>query len=145
MRAEELLREPQRITKSIRMLSAEIEHVRSSLMPGGINYELDRIQGGFSGDRFAEAMAKIDALEREASALADKYYQLRCKTIPGMLDAITDQDGRDIIRLHDVLGLPMDIVADALYRSRSGLYMIRQKALSEMDACLDSMDSNNVI
>lgn len=144
MRAEEILQEPRRIEWRIRTISAEIEQARCSLLPGGINYELDRIQGGTSGDRYAEVMGKIDALDRKASKLLERRAKLLNEVIPRLL-ALCDEETATVLLLHDVQGIPMETLSYKRYRSRTNLYGLRKAGLVLIQQTLDSMNGDNVV
>lgn len=144
MRAEEILQEPRHIEWLIKTISAEIELARCSLLPGGINYELDKIQGGAGGDRYADVMAKIDALEQKAKRLEEKRARLLDEVIPRLV-ALCDDETARILILHDVKGIPMEELSLKHYRSRSNLYELRRVGLVVIQTTLDGLNGECVI
>ena len=136
MTALEALREPKRIEKKMGEVMKQIEEARSRLMPGGIDYELDRVQTT-PRDRYAEVMGEIDDLERKLDDLADQREKSR-KRVLLLLDQVTDKDTRIIINLHDVLEFSMDDITEVVFMSRSKCYDLRSQGLQEIS--LDGLD-----
>lgn len=138
MTALEALREPKRIEKKMGEVMKQIEEARLRLMPGGIDYELDRVQTT-PRDRFAEVMGEIDDLERKLDDLADQREKSR-KRVLLLLDQVTDKDTRIIINLHDVLEFSMDDITEVVFMSRSKCYDLRSQGLQEIS--LDDLDGD---
>lgn len=132
MRVEEELRMPREIEKRIRVNLARIEQIRGSLLPGGYDYERDRVQGGMPGDRYAAAMGRISELEERIRQLEEKKYWYESVRIPLLLDQVFDPEAREIIHLHDVLMIPMSKTAEILYLSRATAYRLRETGLADI-------------
>lgn len=132
MRAEEELRMPREIEKRIRVHLARIEQIRGSLLPGGIAYDMDRVQVGFPGDRYAQAMGRISEIEERIKKLEEKKEWYEAVRIPLLLDQVFDPEARTVIHLHDVLSLPMSQTAEILYLSRATAYRLRETGLADI-------------
>lgn len=132
MRAEEELRMPREIEKRIRVQLTRIEQIRGSLLPGGYDYERDKVQGGFPGDKYALAMGKIAEIEERIKTLEEKKEWYENVRIPLLLDQIFDPEARTVIQLHDVMRLSMAETAEILYMSRATAYRIRENGLADI-------------
>lgn len=132
MKPEDELQMPHVIDKRIRFQLARIEYIRSSLLPGGIAYDMDRVQGGYPGDRYAQAMARISEIEENIRKLEEKKEWYENVRIPLLLDQIFDPEARTIIQLHDVMRLSMAETAEILYMSRATAYRIRENGLADI-------------
>lgn len=132
MKPEDELQMPHVIDKRIRFQLARIEYIRSSLLPGGIAYDMDRVQGGYPGDRYAQAMARISEIEDNIRKLEEKKEWYENVRIPLLLDQIFDPEARTVIQLHDVMRLSMAETAEILYMSRATAYRIRENGLADI-------------
>lgn len=132
MKPEDELQMPHVIDKRIRFQLARIEYIRSSLLPGGIAYDMDRVQVGFPGDRYAQAMARISEIEDNIRKLEEKKEWYENVRIPLLLDQVFDPEARTVIHLHDVLSLPMNQTAEILYLSRATAYRLRETGLADI-------------
>ena len=132
MKPEDELQMPHVIDKRIRFQLARIEYIRSSLLPGGIAYDMDRVQGGYPGDRYAQAMARISEIEDNIRKLEEKKEWYENVRIPLLLDQIFDPEARTVIQLHDVMRLSMAETAEILYMSRATAYRIRENGLNDI-------------
>lgn len=132
MKPEDELQMPHVIDKRIRFQLARIEYIRSSLLPGGIAYDMDRVQGGYPGDRYAQAMARISEIEGNIRKLEEKKEWYENVRIPLLLDQIFDPEARTVIQLHDVMRLSMAETAEILYMSRATAYRIRENGLNDI-------------
>ena len=147
MTALDALKEPKRLERQIFAVMQQIDEEHAKLMPGGLNYEVDRVQTT-PRDRFADVMARIDELETQMDELMKRLDKSRERVLL-LLDQVKDKDARIILNLHDVIGLPMDAVAEGLYMSRALCYIVRNKALNEIDLAelddLDTLDSGSEV
>lgn len=132
MKPEDELQMPHVIDKRIRFQLARIEYIRSSLLPGGIAYDMDRVQGGYPGDRYAQAMARISETEDNIRKLEEKKEWYENVRIPLLLDQIFDPEARTVIQLHDVMRLSMAETAEILYMSRATAYRVRENGLNDI-------------
>ena len=69
MRVEDIFNEPGRIAGQMRELAAEIGQLRLSLLPGGLDYSLERVQGGSGSDRVEEILDRIREREERLEVL----------------------------------------------------------------------------
>lgn len=132
MRVEEELRMPREIEKRIRVQLTRIEQIRGSLLPGGYDYERDKVQGGFPGDKYALAMGKITEIEERIRTLEEKKEWYENVRIPLLLDQVFDPEAKTVIYLYDVLMIPMNQTAEILYLSRATAYRLRGKGLADI-------------
>lgn len=132
MKPEDELQMPHVIDKRIRFQLARIEYIRSGLLPGGIAYDMDRVQVGFPGDRYAQAMGRISEIEERIKKLEEKKEWYETVRIPLLLDQVFDPEARTVIHLHDVLSIPMNQTAEILYLSRATAYRLRETGLADI-------------
>lgn len=145
MRAEELLREPERIERKILILAREIDRIRQGLYPGGVDYALDRVQGGEGVDRYPAAVDRIIARENRIRELNSRRLWLVEALIPWLLSQIQDELTRDIIELH-YCGEPMTMeqIADKVHVARRTVFRKRDAGLEDLQKILDSLDSAKI-
>ena len=132
MKPEDELQMPYVIDKRIRFQLARIEYIRSSLLPGGIAYDTDKVQGGYPGDRYAAAMGRISEIEDRIKKLEEKKKWYEDIRIPLLLDQVFDPEARNVLQLHDVMRLSMMETAEILYMSRATAYRIRESGLNDI-------------
>lgn len=100
MSTESIFNEPGRIAGQMRELAAEIGQLRLSLLPGGLDYSMERVQGGSGSDRVEEILDRIREREERLEALdARRKWLLRVK-LPELLKYIRDPEGRQIVSLY---------------------------------------------
>ena len=137
MRAEEELKTPHSINKRIRVQLARIDQIRLSLLPGGMNYDLDRVQGGFPGDRYAEAMGRISEIEERIKKLEEKKRYYETERIPLLLSQVFKPDAVSVLELHILQRMSMQRTADALYMSRSTANRLMKDGLKDIQGYLE--------
>ena len=137
MRAEIELRMPYYIDKQIRNHLARIDYIRSSLLPGGIAYDLDRVQGGFPGDRYANAMGRISEIEAVITKLEQKKDWYENIRIPLLLEQVKKTDAADVLLYHIVMRMPMWMAANKVIVSRSTANRLMREGLQDIQEYLD--------
>lgn len=142
MRTVNELKMPRAIEKTIRVNLERIKLIRDSLLPGGINYDVDRVQSSNMNDRYAAAMARIYDIEKRIDRLQKKRAWYIDERIPYLLKLVKNPDARKVIELHDVFGLPMVQVENILFVSHATAYRLRAQGLAEMEN--DTNDTYNV-
>ena len=137
MRAEELLREPERLGRKILILAREIDRIRNDLLPGGVDYAADRVQGGGGFDRYPSAMDRILAREKKITELNTRRMWLIEERIPWLLSQIQNELARDVVRAYYCEGRnTMEEVAEMVHVSRPTAYKYREIGLAEIEALL---------
>ena len=137
MRAEIELRMPYYIEKQIRNYLVRIDYIRSSLLPGGIAYDLDRVQGGFPGDRYANAMGRISEIEDVITKLEQKKDWYENIRIPLLLEQVKKTDAADVLLYHIVMRMPMWMAANKVIVSRSTANRLMREGLQDIQDYLD--------
>lgn len=135
-----MLREPERLRRKVSELAARITEERQSLLPGGINYEMDRVQGGGHGDRYAAVMDRITMLEQEALQAAAWHDWMKYTRIPALIDQIRDENAEEVIRRFFIGGQTMDEICQDMSVSRSSAYNYRRMGIARIQNALDKED-----
>lgn len=126
MRAEYVLSEPKRIKKRILELVSEIYELRQSLLPGGLNYELDKVQGTAGGDRYEATMDRILKREREQEELEVRLLYLEDTGFPNLLKHVFSPEARKVLNQHYLYDIPVEKIAERLHMSRSTAYRLKE-------------------
>lgn len=134
MRAKEIFEEPARIAGQMRELVAEIAQMRLSLLPGGIDYSIDRVQGGEGSGRTEAVLDKIAQKEKRLEELDARRVWLLDVELPRLMEYVTDPEGRQVLNLYYRHSYSIDRVGQILYISRMTVYRRRDRALEEIDA-----------
>ena len=138
MRVEELLREPERLERKIVILVREIDRIRNDLLPGGVDYAADRVQGGGGFDRYPPAMDRILQREEKIREINARRLWLIEERIPWLLSQLRDDLDRDIIRAYYCEGRnTMEQVADIVHASRRTVQRHRDAGLEQLQRILD--------
>ena len=139
MRAEDLLREPERLDRKIRILAREIDRIRLGLLPGGIDYTLDRVDGGGGSDRYPAALDRILPREEKIRELNARRLWLLDVRIPWLLSQIRDDLDRDIVRAYYCEGRnTMEQVAELVHVSYATAYRHRDRGVGDVQKILDA-------
>lgn len=139
MRAEDLLREPERLGRKIVILAKEIDRIRNDLLPGGVDYAADRVQGGGGVDRYPPAMDRILAREKKIQELNARRMWLIEERIPWLLSQIQNELARDVVRAYYCEGRnTMEEVAEMLHIAYATAYRYRYMGEDDIQKVIDS-------
>lgn len=136
MKAEQLLRRPERIEKRILVLVTEIDHIRQSLLPGGFDYSLDRVQGGEGADKYPAAMDKIIEREEQIRELIAEREYLINERIPELIALVSDERAQDILRIYYLCRKSLREVAEIVHWSVPTVNRLKHLGLAEIDTHL---------
>ena len=136
MSAEDILNEPERIAGQMRELAAQIGQLRLSLLPGGLDYSVERVQGGSGSDRVEDVLDRIREREERLEELdARRKWLLRVR-LPELLTYIRDPEGRQIVNLYYLYGLrSQEKIGRILHMSTMTVSRKRRAALRDIPAC----------
>lgn len=134
MRAEEALREPERLAGKMREIAAEIEQLRLSLLPGGLDYSLDRVQGGGTSNRTEEILDRIREKEERLEVLDARRKWLLRVELPRLLKFIEDPEGRQICNLYYLYDYKSQTkIGEILHMSSMTVSRKRRRALADIE------------
>lgn len=133
MSAEDILNEPERIAGQMRELAAQIGQLRLSLLPGGLDYSVERVQGGSGSDRVEDVLDRIREREERLEELdARRKWLLRVR-LPELLTYIRDPEGRQIVNLYYLYGLrSQEKIGRILHMSTMTVSRKRRAALRDI-------------
>lgn len=137
MRAEEVLREPERLGRRILILTREIESARRSLEPGGVDYSADRIQAT-PVDKYPAVMDVIIRKEEQLSKLVARRRWLIYERIPFLLTKVENDLARDIIQAYYTTDATMAEVSELCSVSNMTAYRYRWMGLADIQKALDA-------
>ena len=137
MKAEEVLREPEKLARRIVILSREIEGARRSLEPGGVDYSADRVQAS-PVDKYPAIMDVIIRKEEQLAQLVTRRRWLIYERIPGLLEKVTNDLARDIIAAYYTTDATMAEVAEMCSVSNMTAYRYRWMGLADIQKALDA-------
>lgn len=137
MRAEDLLREPERLERKIRILAREIDRIRLGLLPGGIDYSADKVQGS-PVDKYPQVMDIILRDEEKLRELTARRRWLMFDRIPKLIASIENDLARDVIRAYYTTDATMAEVAEMCSVSNMTAYRYRWMGLEDIQKALDA-------
>lgn len=137
MKAEELLREPERLERKIKLLVNEIDYQRSTLLPGGIDYSADKVQSS-GNDKYPRVMDIILKDEEMVRELNARRLYLIHERIPALIDQIENELARDVIQAYYLTDATMAEVCDLCSISNMTAYRYRWMGLADIQKALDS-------
>lgn len=137
MNAERLLKEPARLETKIRILAAQIDKARLSLLPGGVDYSADRVQGGHI-DKYPEAMDIIIAKEEEIRRLNARRLWLVNERIPALIAQIRNELARDVVEAYYTTDATMAEVCEMVNVSNMTAYRYRWMGVDDIQKALDA-------
>lgn len=136
MSAEELFNEPEKIAEDMKELAAQIGQLRLSLLPGGLDYSMERVQGGSGSGRVEEVLDRIREKEERLEVLdARRKWLLRVK-LPELMTYIRDPEGRRIVSLYYLYGMQsQEKIGRILHMSTMTVSRKRRAALRDIPEC----------
>lgn len=133
MSAEDILNEPERIAGQMRELAAQIGQLRQSLRPGGLDYSVERVQGGSGSDRVEDVLDRIHEREERLEELDARLKWLLRVRLPELLTYIRDPAGRRIVNLYYLYGLrSQEKIGKILHMSTMTVSRKRRAALRDI-------------
>ena len=138
MKAEDILREPERLERKMRILAEEIAQIRASLQPGGVDYAADRVQGGGNRDKYPAAMDRIIEREKRFWELDARRTWLTDIRIPELLELVSDDRSRDVLRCYYICRHSLREVAEIVHWSVPTVNRLRRQGLADIDTHLHS-------
>lgn len=137
MNAERLLTEPERLERKIRILAAQIDKARLSLLPGGVDYSADRVQGGGGADKYPAVMDTIIEKEKQIVELNSRRLWLVNERIPQLIAQIRNDLARDVVDAYYTTDATMEEVCEMCNVSWATAYRYRRIGLDEIDAIIN--------
>lgn len=138
MKAEDILKEPERIELKMIVLAAEIARIRQSLQPGGVDYAVDRVQGGGDRDKYPAAMDKINEREKKFLELEARLTWLTEERIPELISLVSDERAQAVLRAYYICRKSLREVSELVHWSVPTVNRLRWKGLHEIDTHLHS-------
>ncbi len=129
-----LLYAPRKIDRDISRINDRINSLRYSLLASGIRYDKDSVQTSPT-DRMSEVMAEIDELERKRDSMVCTRIDAVGK-IEHMIDKLDDDEQKTVLSKQYIAGEPIENLTVTMYCSRRKLYMIRRKALKNLEGIM---------
>ena len=135
MKAEQYLRQAERLNADINDKMAELEQLKSLRL--SITASLQGAGGGSGGDRLCAITAKILDMEAELNAMIDTYVDLR-KEIAETVAMVQDAKLRTLLqKIYLDLGhKPQKVIAMEMHYSRQHIDRLHKQALEAVDVIL---------
>lgn len=131
------LNRPKVAETELRHLQLKWLTVHSAMVPGGIRYDLPRVQTS-PEDRLLALAAEADELERLIATKTRALNALTRETIE-TVRRITDQHEARVIVLHYIDGMAYGEIAERLKRSERWVYDHRETGLSKLDEAFEGV------
>lgn len=132
MNVKSLLYRVKREMREVQIKQMQIAQIRSSLLPSGIRYDVDKVQTSPS-DPMIRVMARIDEMERE---IAGDFEQMQADFSDArkMIESLEDSRERSVLTLYFLTpGVErMDDVSWMISYSRSRTYEIYNNAINHL-------------
>lgn len=132
MNVKSLLYRVKREMREVQIKQMQIAQIRSSLLPSGIRYDVDKVQTSPS-DPMIRVMARIDEMERE---IAGDFEQMQADFSDArkMIESLEDSRERSVLTLYFLTpGVErMDDVSCMISYSRSRTYEIYNNAINHL-------------
>lgn len=137
MRADEVLREPERLGRKILILAREIDRARMSLLPGGIDYSADKVQGN-PVDKYPQVMDIILRDEEKLRELTARRRWLMFERIPKLIASIENDLAKDVVRAYYTTDATMAEVCEMCSISNATAYRYRYMGEADIQKVLDT-------
>lgn len=138
MNVKSLLYRVKREMREVQIKQMQIAQIRSSLLPSGIRYDVDKVQTSPS-DPMIRVMARIDEMERE---IAGDFEQMQADFSDArkMIESLEDSRERSVLTLYFLTpGVErMDDVAEMMCYSPRQVYRIYEDAINHVSECQSS-------
>lgn len=132
MNVKSFLYRVKREMREVQIKQMQIAQIRSSLLPSGIRYDVDKVQTSPS-DPMIRVMARIDEMERE---IAGDFEQMQADFSDArkMIESLEDSRERSVLTLYFLTpGVErMDDVSCMISYSRSRTYEIYNNAINHL-------------
>lgn len=127
----DILTRPKRLREDIGVLDAKIDACLTGLLPGGIRYDLPKVQSS-PREKFSEIMAKVDELINAREDKAEKLFNSvsEINTLANRLESNTE---RAVIIMHYIGDLSLYKIGNKLGYSKSGVHHIWQRGIDELE------------
>jgi len=119
------------IRKYDRMINnklADIYRLKTMAMSMTIEPQADKVQTSGAQDKLGDAVAKIVDLEKEIDRLVDIYVDKR-NVIIGQIDALENDEYRDVLTQRFVLCKPFDEIYEEIGMSRRKMFYVYEEAM----------------
>lgn len=129
MNVKSFLYRVRREMREIQIKQMQIAQIRSSLLPSGIRYDVDKVQTSPS-DQISEVMARADEIDRRIAADVDAMQEDLFKAMD-MIDALEDSRERQVLTLYFLTPTVnrMEDVAEIMSYSVRQVFTIYEEAL----------------
>lgn len=127
----QVLAKPRTIESEMKTVQAEIDGLRSSMMPKGISY--DGVKGHSSeADPMAGYAARLEPLEKKKEALQGEYLTAYDEAV-AFIHKIPEGLGREIVTKRWIGNLKFSEIIDTIPASERSMYREYKRAVSILD------------
>lgn len=130
MTGEFFFNRPRMLRNRIRRKRAQLEALKSSLLPSGIRYDLDKIQTT-PEDHFSEVMAEVASLEREIGELKRKL-RASLLELGDALEKLDDETEKTVLVEFYIGGITLSEISTHIGYSLRQTKRIKQHGLQKM-------------
>lgn len=130
----QLLTGPRKTRYKIEQLKARRQALRYSMLPGGIRYDIDKVQTSPS-DMMPEKMGELAELEEKIQRL-EALHRRQIEDIETACSKLSDELQRTVIMMFYVGGIPVRGIAETLHYTAPTIYKARRQGQTALDKIL---------
>ncbi len=134
----DILTRPKRLREDIGALDAKIDACLTGLLPGGIRYDLPKVQSS-PREKFPEVMAKVDELMDTREDKAEKLFK-SIEEISTLANAIDNNTQKAVIIMHYIGGMTLNEIGDKLGYTKGGIWHIHNKGIKFLEEVTNVTD-----
>lgn len=134
----DILTRPKRLREDIGELDAKIDACLTGLLPGGIRYDLPKVQSS-PREKFPEVMAKVDELMDTREDKAEKLFK-SIEEISTLANAIDDNTQKAVIIMRYIGGMTLNEIGDKLGYTKGGIWHIHNKGIKFLEEVTNVTD-----
>lgn len=126
-----ILTRPKQLREQIGVLDAKIDACLTGLLPGGIRYDIPRVQTS-PKEQFPEVMAKVDDLTSKRIERARELFE-SIEQINSLANTIQDSTQKAVVIMHYIGGMTLTEVGERLGYTKSGVWHIHNKGIEFLE------------
>lgn len=134
----DILTRPKRLREDIGALDAKIDACLTGLLPGGIRYDLPKVQSS-PREKFPEVMAKVDELMDTREDKTEKLFK-SIEEISTLANAIDNNTQKAVIIMHYIGGMTLNEIGDKLGYTKGGIWHIHNKGIKFLEEVTNVTD-----
>lgn len=134
----DILTRPKRLREDIGALDAKIDACLTGLLPGGIRYDLPKVQSS-PREKFPEVMAKVDELMDTREDKVEKLFK-SIEEISTLANAIDNNTQKAVIIMHYIGGMTLNEIGDKLGYTKGGIWHIHNKGIKFLEEVTNVTD-----